>query len=49
MKNYTWLIVGIATLILTTTIGFSVSAKTWNIVCADDGSCCVDPGTCTCK
>jgi hypothetical protein len=49
MKKYKWLIAGIVALILATAIVLSVSAKTRGSVCVEDGSCCVDPDTCTCE
>jgi hypothetical protein len=51
MKKYKWLAVGIAVLILAAVILVSVSAKSrgGGIVCAEDGSCCVDPDACTCE
>jgi predicted metal-binding membrane protein len=48
MKKYKWLIAGIGALILTAIIVLSVAAKSGGVVvCAEDGSCCVDPGSCT--
>jgi hypothetical protein len=50
VKKYKWLIAGIGVLILTAVIVLKVSAKPrGGVICAEDGSCCVDPGTCTCE
>jgi hypothetical protein len=48
MKKYKWLVAGIAALILATMIVLGVSAKSGG-VCAEDGSCCIDPDVCTCE
>jgi hypothetical protein len=50
VKKYKWFIAGVAALILTTVIALSVSAKSsGGVICAEDGSCCVDPDVCSCK
>jgi hypothetical protein len=50
MKKYKWVIAGIGILILTTVIVFSISAKPGGgVICAEDGSCCVEPDACTCE
>ncbi|WP_461246894.1 hypothetical protein [Treponema sp. R6D11] len=52
MKKYKWLIAGIAALLLATAIVLNVSAKpttSMDSECAEDGSCCEDENTCTCK
>jgi hypothetical protein len=49
MKKYRWLVVGIIILILAGTIVLTVSAKSVGSICAEDGSCCVDPDACTCE
>jgi len=51
MKKRQWLIVGIAVLLLTSTVVVSVSARPGNVMgseCTEDGSCCTDPNVCTC-
>jgi hypothetical protein len=50
MKRYKWLVAGIVALILATMIVLGVPAKSrGGVVCAEDGSCCVDPDVCTCE
>ncbi|MDR2796973.1 MAG: hypothetical protein LBB80_01370 [Treponema sp.] len=49
MKKYKWLVAGILVLILAGMIMLIVSAKSIGNVCAEDGSCCVDPAACTCE
>jgi hypothetical protein len=48
MKKYKWLIAGIIALILAGAVILTVSAQSMGSVCAEDGSCCADPNTCTC-
>ena len=52
MKKYKWLIAGIIALLLTMAIVLNVSAKQTNLMnseCVEDGSCCEDKDTCTCR
>jgi hypothetical protein len=48
MKKYVLFFIGIAILVLGTTIALNISTKSMNADCVEDGSCCEDVNNCMC-